>query len=333
MEKIEVLLLANSLKLGGRCLAGLRTDNWSWVRPVSGARHGEILKKECDVVDGVLSPLDLISCDVTAPTPIPHQQENWKTTPGSIRLISHVPFERAEKKLLEQSRQTPYFLESKSPEIHPSTFAAPAPPKPSLALIRVESASIDETQRTAQRTARHITFTYRNLDWRLSLTDENFPVSAITGTIGPAYLCVSVGEYYQKMDAHYKLVAGIIPIPDKSRDVLRKGDVGPIAELCLKLFGSEPALRVPRFSREGWFYQGPVTVKCSKCENSSCHSFRSHYLNCGNVAHFWAIICETCNTAGEPADFDYAFQTSFKEAADLETSPESVCDVCQRRAN
>ena len=333
MGKIEVLLLANSPKPGGRCLAGLRIDNWSWVRPVSKTPHGSIPVRECDVVGGVLSPLDLIACDVIAPTPISHQQENWTTTPGSIRLVSHVPFERAEKKLFEQSRQTPYFLESVSPTIRPSTFAAPAPPKPSLALIRVESASIDETQHTARRPTRHINFTYRNLDWRLSLTDDNFPVSAITRTIGPAYLCISVGEYFPTTKAHHKLVAGIIPIPDKPRDALRKGDVGTIAELCLKLFGSEPALRVPRFSREGWFYQGPVTVKCSKCENSSCHSFRSHYLNYGNVAHFWAIICETCNTAGEPADFDYAFQTSFKEAADLETSPESVCDVCQRRAN
>ena len=318
--KIEVLLLANSKKLGGRCLAGLRTDDWTWFRPVSGTQHGAISTKECEVVGGILRPLDLITCDVTRQAPSPHQAENWLVQEGSIQLISHVEFSDVEAKLGEASELFPHFIRTATPSIPPSFFQENAIPQSSLALIEVDSAVIDETS--------HIKFKHRNLEWNLKLTDEHFTPPNGKMKIGPAFLCMSVGEYWQKMDAHWKFVAGIIPISKRKMAVPKKGQVGTVAELSIALFGAKPILAVPRFSTEGWFYQGHVEVECPICNETNLHSFRKHYLNNGNTAHYWAIICQGCKTAKELADFDKVFIKRFKVQADKENSPSTDCKEC-----
>lgn len=318
--KIELLLMANSKKLGGRCLAGLRTDNWTWVRPVSNTQHGAIATKECEVVGGVLRPLDLIVCEVNKYVPSPHQAENWLVKEGSIRLLSHESMANVESKLKKVSKIYPYFTRSSNPSIPASYFAEKSERQSSLALIEVASAVIDET--------RHIKFKHKNLFWKLKLTDEHFLFPGTVEKVGPAYLCVSVGEYWQKMNSHWKFVAGIIPISNIVNTPIKKGQIGTVVELAIALIGAKPILAVPRFSSGGWFYQGPVNLKCLVCFGFGLHSFRKHYLNNGNTAHYWSIVCTTCKTAKELADFDKNFTKKFKVLADQENSPSAICISC-----
>ena len=42
MPSLDLICLANSSKLGSRCLAGLRVDGGGWVRPVSNQEYGEL---------------------------------------------------------------------------------------------------------------------------------------------------------------------------------------------------------------------------------------------------------------------------------------------------
>jgi hypothetical protein len=318
--EIQVLLLANSKKLGGRCLAGLRTDTWTWFRPVSDTKHGAISTKDCEVVGGVLRPLDLMVCEIVKSLPAPHQAENWLIKEGSIRLISHKSMIDVEDRLGSASKGNPYFLGSSNPSISPSFFSGKANAQPSLALIEVESALVDES--------RHIHFTHENRDWNLKLTDEYFSVPGDTNDIGPAYLCISVGEYWQKMDSHWKFVAGVIPMSKSVKSKIVKGQLGTVGELSIALFGAKPILSVPRFSTDGWFYQGPVSLECQECDELSLHSFRKHYLNNGNIAHYWGIICESCKTAKELADFDKNFIKNFKAVADEQNNPSLLCISC-----
>jgi len=318
--EIQVLLVANSKKLGGRCLAGFRTDNWTWFRPVSSAKHGAISTKECEVVGGVLRPLDLIVCEVSESKPSPHQAENWLIKESSIRLISHMSLNDVEANLTKASRQFPYFLSASNPSISPTFFAEKSESQSSLALIEVESAVIDET--------RHIKFNFKNMEWNLKLTDEHFLLPDGKTKIGPAYLCISVGEYWKQMDAHWKFVAGVIPIL-KSRPVtIKRGQVGTVAQLSIALFGIKPVLTVPRFSSDGWFYQGSVQWKCNICAQLGLHSIRKHYLNNGNIAHYWAVICENCQTAKELVEFDKEFVKCFKARADEANDPANICVDC-----
>ena len=318
--KIQILLMANSKKLGGRCLAGLRTDNWTWVRPVSSTHHGAIATKECEVVGGILRPLDLIVCDVSKHVSLPHQAENFLVKEGSIRLLAHVPLINVVSQIKEVSKIYPYFLCSPNPSIPPSYFAEKLEAQSSLALVEVESAVIDET--------RHIKFKHKNVDWKLKLTDEHFLMSAGVQKVGPAYLCVSVGEYWQKMDAHWKFVAGIIPISNHENTPIKKGQIGTVVELSIALSGVKPILAVPRFSSGGWFYQGPVNLKCLVCSEFGLHSFRKHYLNNGNTAHYWSIVCTTCKTAKELADFNKDFAKGFKALADEANELSAICKSC-----
>jgi hypothetical protein len=42
MSSVDLICLANSYKLGARCLAGLRVDGGGWVRPVSDKEDGQL---------------------------------------------------------------------------------------------------------------------------------------------------------------------------------------------------------------------------------------------------------------------------------------------------
>ncbi|MHB0886208.1 MAG: dual OB domain-containing protein [Bacillota bacterium] len=87
MPWIDILCLANSTKLGGRCVAGLRTDGSGWIRPVSDAAHGE-LTAECYLEDGTEARLlDHLRIHVRAPCPSPHQPENWSVGGRAWRLV------------------------------------------------------------------------------------------------------------------------------------------------------------------------------------------------------------------------------------------------------
>jgi len=90
MALVDLICLANSNKVGGRCVAGLRADGNGWLRPVaSDTDHGQLYarhyrfddKPEPDV-------LDLIRVDLAEPRPVPGQPENWSLGAGRWVLLA-----------------------------------------------------------------------------------------------------------------------------------------------------------------------------------------------------------------------------------------------------
>jgi hypothetical protein len=93
MASTEILCLANSKKLGGRCLAGLSwPDLQTWIRPVERAReHGEVPSDRAQVNSPEgrrrIRPLDVINVDLIEPDPTPAQPENWILGSNPITLV------------------------------------------------------------------------------------------------------------------------------------------------------------------------------------------------------------------------------------------------------
>jgi hypothetical protein len=78
MPPCDLLCLANSRKLGGHCVAGLRLDGSGWVRPTGTLPDGILLAANYTLDDGTeATPLDVIRVGLRVHQPAPHQPENW----------------------------------------------------------------------------------------------------------------------------------------------------------------------------------------------------------------------------------------------------------------
>jgi hypothetical protein len=84
-KKLEFLCLANSQKLGGRCVAGISLKG-GWVRLVSKRPGGALSEQECRLDDGSdPKHFDVICARVDNAQPEVHQPENF--------VVANVPWE------------------------------------------------------------------------------------------------------------------------------------------------------------------------------------------------------------------------------------------------
>lgn len=76
--EVEILCLANSIKHGQRCLAGVRLDTGGWIRPVSSWKGGALFKDQYTTKCGTsVEPLDSVRVYFEEYAPLYHQPENW----------------------------------------------------------------------------------------------------------------------------------------------------------------------------------------------------------------------------------------------------------------
>lgn len=89
-ETRRIVCLANSIKHGGRCVAGIELSNGevgSWIRPISDSPGHELGVSQYRFADGVdLGPLDVVEVNLDAAAPAGFQTENWRITAGSVPL-------------------------------------------------------------------------------------------------------------------------------------------------------------------------------------------------------------------------------------------------------
>ncbi|WP_375474476.1 hypothetical protein [uncultured Nostoc sp.] len=99
MPTFEIICLAKSIKYGGTCIAGMKTDGSGWLRPVSNQKNGT-LHPEHYTLDNGSEPkiFDIIRIPCVKPEPKCHQPENW--------LIKHNQlWENLGNPTLNQARQ------------------------------------------------------------------------------------------------------------------------------------------------------------------------------------------------------------------------------------
>ncbi|MDD1414094.1 hypothetical protein MEN41_05310 [Dolichospermum sp. ST_con] len=78
MLTFDIICLAKSTKLGGICLAGIKTDGTGWLRPISNRRDGTLYPEHYTTRDGQEPELfDIIRIPFIRHEPKCHHPENW----------------------------------------------------------------------------------------------------------------------------------------------------------------------------------------------------------------------------------------------------------------
>lgn len=228
MPLLHMICLANSRKLKGRCIAGVRTDGKGWVRPVTLHDYGALSPAECTLDDGSEPQmLDLIEVDLAEPRPEPRQPENWLLGRRSWRLIARPAPDELRPLLRPCLVRGPLLFGDESDRIPYATFRwAPAPA--SLAFVApkyVQWRITVDLYHPAKLKVRAC-FTLGGAQYDLALTDPRceqqlaglppglYPFSAA----GFAHddwplLTISLGEPFGADQCCYKLVAGVTAVP------------------------------------------------------------------------------------------------------------------------
>ncbi len=215
----RIVCLANSRKLGGRCVAGKEFTGdlpGPWIRPVSAREHGELYLPDRQYDDGKdPSILDIMDVPLAEAQPKSYQQENWM-------LASQQPWRRIGSATWSELHR---FIDAVVPlwgnyqstakglnDEVPLRLAAGL--TSSLQLISVQdvvlSVIADRGRKRVQGKFRHA-----GTDYWLWVTDPRYeePYKRKPDgnySIGDCALTISLSEPFAEQNACYKLIAAII---------------------------------------------------------------------------------------------------------------------------
>ncbi|SPF43417.1 conserved hypothetical protein [Candidatus Sulfopaludibacter sp. SbA4] len=224
MPVFDILCLANSNKMRGSCIAGLRLDGGGWIRPVARTPHGELYPAHYILQDGSCPQLfDRIRISFIERRAVAHQPENWLIADQPWQLVSRGLSAEYAPLLQSHLINRPALFGDFSHKISSSRFET-EPALSSLCLIgprnlrwRIEHLPYNAHKASAQ-------FQLAGTSYRLSVTDPawldafralspgEYPVTACGIAAGlEVLLTVSLGDPWE--DGYcYKLVAGILPL-------------------------------------------------------------------------------------------------------------------------
>lgn len=229
----QICVLANSIKFGGRCIAGKEvlptsTPNQyqltqTWLRPLGRSARGELSYTEYVCGNVIPKLMDIVEIPFNQPSTIPGQPEDWSIHTNQ-NWIRRGHFSTT---VIPQLLDTPtnLWLEDPTRGDRVSTNWLTTHNSPSLALVAVTNLNIVLQSATNFNSGnatlkRRCHFDYQGVRYNLALTDPEiqskyfptFPACG-AGTITPgppksSVVCVSLSPALNGM--HYKLAAAII---------------------------------------------------------------------------------------------------------------------------
>lgn len=214
----RIVCLANSRKMGDRCIAGreIRSSQvHDWIRPVSARPDGGVSLHEVTLDDGTVpAALDIIDVPLQRHEPDSFQQENWLLEPNArwkrVKTTAWSNLRRLAEPI------APLWID----EHHTATGVNDKIPmslaiglRSSLRLIRLDGLHL-RVHPNARVQAR---FEHAGTPYHLWVTDPIYEAryqSAGPGSyeIGECYATVSLAEPFE--GATYKIVAAIMERPD-----------------------------------------------------------------------------------------------------------------------
>ena len=221
---VRFLCLANSLKHGGRCVAGIRADTGAWFRPVADADDGTLMPWACALPDGTQPRgLDVVEVEVRRHRPECHQPENWEVASAPWRFVKRLDPMEAERFLARFLTPGPDLLGSPGAHVPYAALRA-RPAAASLALVEPVVIRWSVAGKPDGRVQPRCVFDLGHATYDLSVTDMVFRDRLLplgvghydseTVGIGAAdrvYFTVSLSEPFE---GHcYKLVAGVLVFP------------------------------------------------------------------------------------------------------------------------
>lgn len=234
MPAVEIIVLANSRKHSGRCVAGLRTDGQGWIRPIADSIEGTLHPRHYLLNNGSEPQLlDVIRVKVTHARPEKHHPENWIISFAFWELVSR-PAPPLLWTILQSHLITgPSLLGNVLDRVPYAAFET-SPTENSLALVEPEDFRwVVKTNPSGERRVR-IAFTLHDAPYDLSLTDPKteqrllgqpdgiYPYAA-AGFSARTFplLTISLSEPFRKSlsDAPscFKLAAAVLPVPQSWR--------------------------------------------------------------------------------------------------------------------
>lgn len=203
MNNIEIVILANSVKHHQHCVAGKRTANGQWVRPVSNANGAELSHEQAKFQNphGTFNvkPLQKIIMNFSAHAPLTHQPENYVIDRSMWRQNYKITDEE-----LNQYLDQPNDIWGNTDRVpYASILSGGIVIEQSLFLIAVNDLNLYINQYDRRRA----TFSYRHITYDLAVTDPNFDRITQNNEELRNILCVSLGEEYQ--GNCFKLVATV----------------------------------------------------------------------------------------------------------------------------
>ena len=335
--KIQMLVLANSKKAGGRCLAGIDTKTLKWIRPITDQLHCEVPAKNTlnKTTKNQFRPLDVIEIELIEPRPLKYQRENWLCKPESIQTVNSINVQKIYPKLIPEIEFATWFLRDPEIKINPDDYKRYKTNAPSLALIEVSSAKLFHNRHNSRR----ISFTHGKTKWDLPFTDDFY--EGADSDLGRSLLCLSIGEEWKpnwepsNKTWHYKLVAGLIALPTKINLNAPTGEpsADSLLSSCERLFNFVPETlehrqKPMRFASSGWVYQDRVSTNCPTCNNPSLMVFRKHLKMFAKDMHYWGIVCSVCKDARDSKDFDKHFTKQINLELEKSSPIVNICRIC-----
>lgn len=228
MSTVDIICLANSRKLGGKCVAGVRLDGRGWVRLVSGTGDGSLSALQCQLsqVGREVQVLDIISVRLLSPSPKPHQPENWLIADEPWRLARRPLSRRVLRMLDDYIVHGPELLRGKTDRV-PFSWLSTDPAEASLALVEPENLCFYATHSFRGKPQLRATFRLGSQEYNLVVTDvfwEGLLLSQLPVGVSLPFesmpelhskyrvlLTISLGEPLHGYC--YKLVAAVILLP------------------------------------------------------------------------------------------------------------------------
>jgi len=216
-----MVCLANSRKLGGRCVAGLAWDGNAysvWIRPVSANGSGELYAERLynDRSDPQL--LDVIDLSLSASKPIGCHNED-------IIVDASVTWQKREKLAYHEAlsmtsiSSVPLWIDGRSSsnglnDVIAQSVAETLPN--SLRLICPDRLIMRATAEYQNKRKVRGEFSLGHSSYILSITDTKIESEFLRYEVGTEravlkpLLCISIGEVFDSRKACYKLIAGVI---------------------------------------------------------------------------------------------------------------------------
>lgn len=330
--EVELLVLANSIKLGGRCLAGIDIATGKWIRPV-GDNLGAQLDNRLTIFDGIyLRPGDLIRISLSEHFPHKHHPENFILAGTKIDLVARNQLLNF-RVLVSCTLKNETNLNSRSIDHITAEEVAQGFVDSSLCLIGVTDIHFYQVSYYGKITYR-VKFNYEDEIWDLVNTDDK---GNWNGDFASGLICVSLAEFFPSKNAHYKLASGFIPIDvelfNTAENYTRSMQLSTLPTLVKEVLGIQlPIDDDERLQLKDWFFQSQVQVNCLYCEAQSLNIFRTHVVgtreNVEKVLHRFGIACIQCKRVYSTPLDNESFRKTLRDATEKVAKVKTLCPNC-----
>ena len=173
MPTFEIICLANSLKHGGRCIAGFKTDGSGWFRPVSAKADGTLYEEHYALANGRKPQLfSIIEIECDRRHSRPHQPENWQISDRSWQFVGWPTTQQLNQLLkaeIQKAHRLSGLLGNQSDRLEFDRLRE-NPPEASLCLVKPKKIRWLISTRSQKRKFRAI-FNLNGIQYNLGITD------------------------------------------------------------------------------------------------------------------------------------------------------------------